>query len=292
MSLNSFESSTPNKFKTNNRTGVYKLINGNSIVSIIFVGLLINLIVFPFSTAGEADDNYLQIYTELYEPNSYIDSDTGAVTGYVTKFVREVLTEANMNYRIDIVPWVRAIHALDSTPNVMVYSMARTPERESKYHWVGKTLPLDFYLYGQKKDLAQLPRTFDDAINSRIAVVRADVVADFLESQQFQNLIYVRTPSLYLNMLERNRIDLFPFTELEIGFFARENGVDENSLIGVTKLEEVSKDQFIVMSKSTDVSVLKKLDDAYSRVVNSGKYDEIMNPFFNQLEHIKVDVLE
>ncbi len=268
------------------------MIYGNSKAGIIFVGILFNLIVFHASIAEETEEEFLQIYTELYEPNSYIDSDTGAVTGYVTKLVREVLAEANINYTINIVPWVRAVQALDSTPNVMVYSMARTPERENKYHWIGKTLPLEFYLYGQKRDLDQLPRTFSDAANARIAVVRADVVADYLESRQFENLIYVRTPSLYLNMLERNRIDLFPFTELEVGFFARENGIDENSLVGVAKLEEVSKDQFIVLSKDTDISILRRLEDAYKQVLNSGKYDEIMNPFFNQLEHIKVDVLE
>ncbi len=254
--------------------------------------LLVSWLTLCAASEVRASDEFLQIYTELYVPNSYRENDTGPVVGYVTDLVREVMATAGIDYEIEMVPWIRAVQALESTENVMVYSMARTPEREDKYHWIGKTLPLEFYLYGMKERLMDLPKTLETAIDSRIGVVREDVVGLYLESKQFTGLVYVRRPSLYLNMLERNRIDLFPFTPLEIGLFARINGYNENDLIGIIKLDELSTDQYMVVGKNTDQAVQQRLMSAYQQVVDSGKYEELLKPLYLQYETIRVDILE
>lgn len=239
-----------------------------------------------------AADEFLQVYTELNMPNNYLEYEEGPVVGYVTELVREVLNETGFDYNIEIVPWIRAVQAIDSSPNVIVYSMARTAEREDKYHWIGKTLPLDFYLYGLKDRVEELPKSLEEAVNASIGVIRADVVALYLESQQFTNLVYVRDPSLNLSMIERNRIDLFPYAKREIGLFAKRNGFDENKLIGMFKLDYISNDLFIVASKGTSDSIIQKLRLAYQSVIASGKHDEIMNPLFEQYEAITVDVID
>ncbi len=239
-----------------------------------------------------AADEFLQVYTELNMPNNYLEYEEGPVVGYVTELVREVLNETGIDYSIEIVPWIRAVQAIDSSPNVIVYSMARTVEREDKYHWIGKTLPLEFYLYGLKDRMESLPKTLEEAINSPIGVIRADVVALYLESQQFENLVYVRDPSLNLSMIERNRIDLFPYARREIGLFARRNGFNEDRLIGMFKLDYISNDLFLVASKDTSDSILQKLRLAYQSVIDSGEHDEIMNPLFEQYEAITVDVID
>ncbi len=259
--------------------------------SIAFTG--ISFLVLSIATQTvRADDLFLQVYTEFNMPNNYRETDTGPVVGYATDLVREVLDKTGINYTIEIVPWVRAMQAIDSSANVMVYSMARTIDREDKYHWIGKTLPLDFYLYGLKDRLPSLPLTLDEAINSKIGVVRADVVELYLRSLGFTDLVNVRDSSLSLKMLERGRIDLFPYTNLEAGLFARRNGFDENKLIGVIKLEEISNDLYMATSKNIDEAILNKLQEAYQEVVMSGRYNEIMDPLIEMYEAANVEFFE
>ncbi len=239
-----------------------------------------------------ADDEFLQVYTEFNMPNNYKEHESGPVVGYATDLVREVLNRTGIGYDIQLVPWARAMQAIDSSSNVMVYSMARTAEREEKYHWIGKTLPLDFYLYGLRSQLERLPRTLEEAVDSRIGVVRADVVELYLDSKRFTNLIYVRDMSLSFNMLERDRIDLFPYTNLEAGLFAQRNGFDVNDLIGVIRLDDISNDLFMVTSKTTSASILEKLRVAYKEVVDSGRFNEIMDPLMRQYEAANVEFLQ
>lgn len=261
------------------------------IVHLIAVGIS-GCITLSISENAYSEEEFLQIYTEFNMPNNYQEEESGPVVGYATELVREVLDKSGIDYDIQLVPWARAMQAIDSSPNVMVYSMARTAEREDKYHWIGKTLPLDFYLYGLRSQLENLPKTLEDAVDSRIGVVRADVVELYLDSKQFTNLVYVRDMSLSFNMLKRDRIDLFPYTNLEAGLFAQRNGFDENDLIGVIKLDEISNDLFMVTSKTTSASILEKLRVAYKEVAGSGRFNEIMDPLMRQYEAANVEFLQ
>ncbi len=255
--------------------------------------LISSVITLSSYLSSAEDDVFIQIYTELSEPNSYIanDSDEGPVTGHVTNLVRAVMHEAGYDYDISLVPWARAVHAIDNSANVMVYSMARSQDREHKYHWIGKTLPLDYYLYGLKENLEFLPRTLEEAKNSRVGVIRADVVGNYLETKEFNNLVYVRDPSLNIVMLQRGRIDLFPYTKLHAGMFVRGNGFNENDLVGVIRLEEMADSMYISVSKETSRLVVDRLEWAYQKVVESGEFQRIMEPLLRDYQEIEIEIL-
>jgi len=193
-----------------------------------------------------------------------------------------VLQESKLSYEFVMVPWARAINNLDNNENVIVYSMARSPEREDKYHWLGEIWPSKIFLYGLKKNFASPTVTMNELKNLRVGTARGSVASVRLKELGFTN-IYTMKSQNYLRLLERGRIDLFPFIDFSLTFIAEREGFMPDEFIPVLALPQISKPLSIAMSKTTHPDIVLKLKQAYERTVQSGKYREIMEPFERKL---------
>ncbi len=245
------------------------------------------------STTAYGSDR-IAVFTEQSYPLNYTESgrDDDPIIGFGTQLVKAVLEEAGLEYEITMVPWVRAIQAIDNRENVLVYSMTRNPERENRYHWIGEILSLEYYLFGLKERANSLPRSLPLAAGFEVGVVREDVVHRYLTGQGFDHLVVVKHPARNLSMLERGRIDLFPFSRFGVGLFSRRNGFDRDRLIGMVKLEEISTGIYMVLSKSTNDETVGRVRDAYARLKASGALQEIMAPIRILMEADRVDVIQ
>ncbi len=244
--------------------------------------------------AAEPENAFLQVYTELAVTDGHTEkfTDDGVPAGIETDLVRAVLADAGIEYQIQVVPWVRAVQAIDASRNVVVYSMARTPEREDKYHWIGQVLPLDFHLYGLRENIDSLPKNLREASTARIGVLRADVVGIYLESLGFTNLVYVTEPSRNLDMLKRSRIDLFPYTRHSVGSFVEANEFNPEDLIGVIRLDEISTGLYMVVSKNTDNAIVERLRKSYRDVVSSNNFEENFDTTYRPQRSAEIEVLD
>ena len=171
---------------------------------------------------------FLAIYTEVRYPADYIQTTDGAElpSSYASELVHALVEKTGLPYTIEVVPWARAVQAIDSEPNVIVYSMTRTPEREPLYHWIGEIRPMNIHLFGLREREAELPTTLQRARDYRIGNLRNDVVDEYLSGEGFPNLVYFRDFSRAISMLQRGRIDLIPFAE---------HGIDEFLTAGAMK---------------------------------------------------------
>ena len=64
-------------------------------------------------------------------------TETTAADSISNQLVSDVLSVAGYDATISVVPWTRLVQLLDSQPNVLAFSMTRTPYREDLYHWIG-----------------------------------------------------------------------------------------------------------------------------------------------------------
>jgi polar amino acid transport system substrate-binding protein len=244
----------------------------------------------PNADSQETESVFLSVYTEESFPLNYTDKQhkSGPIVGYATELIQAILEHAKIGFHIEMVPWRRAIQAIDSRENVIVYSMTRSPERENKYQWIGKVLPLDYYLYGLKSKFALLPKTIEEARALKIGIVRGDVTNDYLPAQGFNNLTNVSEPSRQLQMLKRGRIDLFPFNAQGIGPIIERNNFDTDDFIGILRLDSISTGVYLALSNQTSAAVFQRLQASYNAIVNSGQYDRIFLPFLEQNSRLKV----
>lgn len=233
------------------------------------------------------------VFTEQDYPLNYTESgeDEGPIIGVATELVIAVLEEAGLEYEVKMGPWVRALQAIDSEENVLVYSMARSPARENRYHWIGEINPLDYYLYGLKANIDRLPRSLDEAAHFKIAVTRGYVMHKYFAERHFEGLSVARNPAITLNMLKRGRVDLISMSRLSAGMIGNRYGIDRADLIGVIRLVDIATSTYMALSQNTKPETVSRLQAAYARIRTSGKYDEIMGPLRSLMEDNQVDIL-
>lgn len=103
----------------------------------IFVGVLF------FSAKCVADNKPLQVVTELSPP--YQTLIANEVSGSATEVVRNILSASNLSATIHMYPWARAYNKAISEPNTLIYSIAKSAERNELFHFL---LPVAHYKFG------------------------------------------------------------------------------------------------------------------------------------------------
>lgn len=91
----------------------------------------------------------LTVVTEVWPPYSYTDKD-GRALGIATETVKNALATSQLNYSIKYQPWARAFHVAKSKPNILIYPIFRTLEREALFHWFCPILP-EIHIYAISK---------------------------------------------------------------------------------------------------------------------------------------------
>ena len=96
--------------------------------SIWRVGLFAWALLLPLSPWAQT----VQVVTET---TLFVFMQDGKIAGPATEVVKKTLQLAGINdYRLNIYPWARAYDMALNEPNVLIYLVARTPERETRFH--------------------------------------------------------------------------------------------------------------------------------------------------------------
>ena len=229
-------------------------------------GVLGLLLLLSFSVMGA--EARLRVYAELnnYDSEAFNQDPSRA-------YVIAVLKEAGYDADVSLVPWTRLVQSLQTQSNVLGFHMTRTPARENSYHWIGRLRPIKFKLWGLRERANELPRTLDEAKDLRISATRSDVVADYLASRNFTNLVYLSENSNTINMMRRDRIDLMPYIEAGVEGYLRRQNESVDTLIPVIDLDEISTGHYLVMSKNSDTDLVLQLQSAFQRLMDRGELD-------------------
>lgn len=225
--------------------------------------LVLLLLLSPCSLEGGA----LTIYTEIFPPDQYVDPQ-GRLSGYVVEVVREIQARTGNQDPIQVVPWVKGYREVQEKPNTVLFSMARTPERESLFHWVGPVKEAGSVLYviaGSKVSrlsLAQAKRL------RRIGVYRDDARDQYLTGLGFTNLDRSVDPEVILKKLLLGRVDAMACAPDAMPGLLKALGRDANAVRPVCSF--LKTPIFIVMSKGTETSVIKAWEQALEGVRRDG----------------------
>jgi len=71
----------------------------------------------------------------------------GRVTGFSSELLDMMAADAGIPLRKQVLPWARAYDRALRHSDVILYSLVRTPERESLFRWVGPISPRRIVLY-------------------------------------------------------------------------------------------------------------------------------------------------
>jgi polar amino acid transport system substrate-binding protein len=206
----------------------------------------------------------MTILTEEFPPFNYTDG--GSLTGVTTQVVREITRRLEIPDPIEVLPWARGYKRLLAEPNVVLFTTARTQERESLFHWVGPLFSVRLGFYARKSDRRRIESLEDAMQVGAIATYKDDFREQLLKSLGFSNLDSSNSPQSNLRKLMSGRVDLWFFDNIGAPRLAREVGIDPGDIEAVFTYQ--THYAYIAISKQTPPAIVhpwqKTLDEMKS----------------------------
>ncbi|KQV88181.1 ABC transporter substrate-binding protein [Pelomonas sp. Root1237] len=133
-----------------------------------------------------AADRRLSIVTEEWAPYNY--SEDGALTGFSVEVVRAIAQALNADIDIQLMPSMRAKASLEGNQRTMLITMLRTPERETKYKWIGPLGDSSIYFYKRKGNPLEVSTLEDTKKVRSICSRRGGLTTSRMQAAGFTNL--------------------------------------------------------------------------------------------------------
>lgn len=200
-----------------------------------------------------------QAYTESMPPYNYVENRE--VKGSSTHILQELFQVSghNLKEKILVEPWANAYQKVIITPNTLLYSTARTPQRENKFAWVG---PIDTMQVGvlAKKNSGVKITDKDDLNKYTIATLPTSMAeGELLKQGVFvENLDRFSLISSQLKKLRDDRVDAVAFSIPGMLHIMPKLGMNPQDYEMVYLLKEI--DLYFAFNMSADAGLIKELN--------------------------------
>jgi len=147
----------------------------------ILISVLFYLVTFKSFTEP---NNKITVVTEQWPPYNYLSS-SGIIIGSATKVVEGTLQRANIPYTIEIYPWARAYKKALEQPNVLIYSILKSPEREKLFHWICPLNTIQYYFFKLSARTDIQINSIIDAKKYTLGLIRDSYMHNYLKNNGF-----------------------------------------------------------------------------------------------------------
>lgn len=154
----------------------------------------------------------LTYLTEEYYPFNY--TEQGTVKGISADLLRMIWDELGVAHQtIEAMPWARAYDSIQHDASTVLFTMARTEERENLFKWVGPIFVARFVLIAKKKKEIILT-SLDDLAGYSVGTLREDVSDALLESyKDIATIAAVADMEQNIKKLVDDRLDMVAYEE-------------------------------------------------------------------------------
>lgn len=238
------------------------------------------MLAFALSSAAPAAAAApVVMLTEENAPFNY--TENGTVKGIAVDLIVAAMRDAGHAVSpadIQVLPWARAYDAARSQPGTLLFSMARTQERERLFAWVGPIYKAQIGLVA--------PRSRDIRVTSP-AQLSAYSIATVRDGAPEQLLVKAGVPEQRLdrgNGIEANlkklvagRVDMVAFNIPAVMYNLAKLGEDPADFSVVYVLGEL--DLQYAFHTATDPDLLRGVQAALDRIRSSGGYEAVVRRY-------------
>lgn len=223
-----------------------------------------------FTGRAESSNTVLDIYTEPSPPYHYLDSEN-RVVGSATHLVDALVTQAGVTANTQVLPWARAYRHAMRNPNALIYSLAKTPQRESQFHWltVVSEFRLGFVSLSAREDITI--NDWNDLARYSVVVQREDIGYHWLKSQGYQegaDFIVCADIVCSWERLSQGKVDLIIEDPSLLGNEAAKFKLYPQSVKMIKLIPELSVDGYLAANKNIDPEILAKLQQAVRQLAS------------------------
>ncbi|WP_168171388.1 transporter substrate-binding domain-containing protein [Lacimicrobium sp. SS2-24] len=157
----------------------------------------------------------LRAVTEHFPPFSF--KTENGYDGFSIAFFKQVAERLDMELKVEMMPWARAYHIASTQPDTLIFSMARTAERETQFLWLEPFASNQVSLFGRKSQHYPGFKQWTDAQFYRVGVIRDSATAHIMTSHDAfstrNNLVEVENIAQLTGLLELDRVDVISLSE-------------------------------------------------------------------------------
>jgi polar amino acid transport system substrate-binding protein len=237
------------------------------------------------STAADA----LTIYTENWPPINYMADNK--VAGMAVEIVQALQSKLGNKNPIHLVPWVRGYKALLEGPDVMLFSLGRSSEREKLMIMLGPIAISSTNVYTRKGNAARLLALGDTIYTQSIGTYRGSIFVDTAAKKGFTRIDLAATPQMTAAKLMGKRFDLWIDGSVAVPSILKEIGHSANEVEKVMTLD--SLELYLAFSPQTPANIIKDWEDALIWLKKEGHYQNIYRKWLpNETPPLEVIVLK
>lgn len=201
------------------------------------------------------------VYTEQLPPYNYMENNK--VIGSSTALLEEIFKKSGhtiAHSEVILTSWARGYHEALNTPNSMIYSTARTADRENLFKWVGPINKLAIGLIAKKSSKISI-KDAADLNNYTIAVMHETASESILlgAGVKAANMERFSNPISQIKKLHTGRVDMMAFSIEAMNMLLQENGINPQEYETVYVLKE--SDLYFAFHKDTDDSIIKTFNN-------------------------------
>jgi polar amino acid transport system substrate-binding protein len=235
-----------------------------------------SLLLVNGAHAVESPDTDLVLLTENFPPynmakNGKNFAQDENIDGIAVDIVREMFKRADITYSLTLrFPWERIYKIALDKPGYGVFVMARLPDREKLFKWVGPIGPDDWIMLAKADSKITLD-TLNDARKYKIGAYKGDAIAETLAKQGLKPVVVLRDQD-NAKKLVNGQIDLWATGDPAGRYLARQDGVTGLK----TVLRFNSAELYLALNRNVPDDAVAKLQAALDQMRKDGVVEEIM----------------
>jgi polar amino acid transport system substrate-binding protein len=236
----------------------------------------VSLLLINGARAEEGPATDLVLLTENFPPynmakNGKNFAQDENINGIAVDIVREMFKRADITYSLTLrFPWERIYKLALEKPGYGVFVMARLPDREKLFKWVGPIGPDDWILLA-KADSKITLESLEQARKYKIGAYKGDAIAETLAKQGLKPIVVLRDQDNAKKLVD-GQIDLWATGDPAGRYLARQEGVSGLK----TVLRFNSAELYLALNKDVPDETVAKLQAALDQLRKEGIVDEIM----------------
>ncbi len=218
-------------------------------------------------------------------PPYHCAGEDGRMHGFSISVLERVMERSGVPFdaaAVRTVPWARSMKETAEKPGRVVVGVARTPEREADYLWVGPVFTLKMGLVAKKTNRVRV-RDRAAIHRLRIGVIHGSAPESVLRSEYAvpgDALTPVIENEHQLRILEANRVDCITHVDTVVPSLMRQFGIDPDAYEMIYVLKELP--MYFVFSKATEAALIRRIQENLEALRKPGKdgvseYDRLLS---------------
>ncbi|KDD67651.1 amino acid ABC transporter substrate-binding protein [Pseudomonas mandelii PD30] len=238
-----------------------------------------SLLLVNGAHAAQIPNTGLVLLTENFPPynmakNGKNFAQDENINGIAVDIVREMFKRAEITYSLTLrFPWERIYKLALEKPGYGVFVMARLPDRENLFKWVGPIGPDDWIMLAKADSKISL-ESLEQARKYKIGAYKGDAIAETLAKQGLKPIVVLRDQD-NAKKLVNGQIDLWATGDPAGRYLARQDGVTGLK----TVLRFNSAELYLALNKDVPDDVVAKLQAALDQLRKEGVVDDIMSKY-------------